>query len=92
MSGYRVEIYEQKACPTGRAERALFDWRLKAANGQVMATSHGQGYTTAHDCYRGLLAVINVLGKAFTLDGVRVLMPDGTARKVNSSVLMNRKR
>ena len=27
----------------------LWDWRRKAANGQVVATSGGQGYTTRHD-------------------------------------------
>ena len=30
-------------------EDGLFDWRLRATNGQIVATSGGQGFTEAND-------------------------------------------
>lgn len=44
-SGLRFEIY--------RDTRRRFRWRLKAANGRVIATS-GEGYAAKADCRNGI--------------------------------------
>lgn len=44
-----VEIY--------RREDELYDWRLVADNGDIIATSGGQGYTERNDCFEGLTRV-----------------------------------
>ena len=42
-----------------RREDGLYDWRLKAANGEIVATSAGQGYTERNDAVEGAARVFN---------------------------------
>jgi uncharacterized protein YegP (UPF0339 family) len=39
----------------------LFDWRLRASNGQIIATSGGQGYTERNDAQEGADRVIEIM-------------------------------
>jgi uncharacterized protein YegP (UPF0339 family) len=50
----KFEIYQDKA--------KEFRWRLKASNGQVMATA-GQGYKAKADCTKGVERLKGDLGK-----------------------------
>jgi len=36
-----------------KREDGLFDWRLISSNGQIVATSGGQGYTERNDAVEG---------------------------------------
>ena len=64
---YKVEIKQRRR----RCYRVEYDWRLKAPNGRIMATSHGQGYTSVRDCVRGLKAVC----KALSATTVHIVYP-----------------
>jgi uncharacterized protein YegP (UPF0339 family) len=50
----KFEIYQDKA--------KEYRWRLKAANGQVLATA-GQGYKAKADCKKGVERLMGDLGK-----------------------------
>ena len=43
--------------PVYKRSDGLWDWRLLADNGQVIATSGGQGYTEKNDAEEGLARV-----------------------------------
>ena len=47
-----VEVYKR--------QDGLWDWRLNAANGQIVATSGGQGYTERNDALAGWLNVYDL--------------------------------
>ena len=49
MGDGRVEIYK-------RAD-GLWDWRLKAGNGEIIASSGGQGYTERNDALEAVYRV-----------------------------------
>lgn len=49
-----LEIYKR--------EDGLFDWRLVAANGEIIATSGGQGYTERNDALEGAVRVAEAFG------------------------------
>jgi uncharacterized protein YegP (UPF0339 family) len=51
-----------------RREDGLYDWRLVADNGQIIATSGGQGYTERNDAVEGAARV----AKAFRETGVEM--------------------
>ena len=50
MRGPRFETYERND--------GLVDWRLKAGNAEVVATSHGQGFRDRSDAERSIRAVV----------------------------------
>lgn len=54
-----LEIYQR--------DDGLFDWRLVAGNGEIIATSGGQGYTERNDAVEGAARV-------FTSDPVITLV------------------
>jgi uncharacterized protein YegP (UPF0339 family) len=53
---YKAEVYER--------EDGLWDWRVKARNGEIIATSGGQGFTDQGDALRSLATVKELIGQA----------------------------
>jgi len=45
----------------------LWDWRLRHENGQIVATSGGQGFTERNDAIEAIIKVVgDVAAEAFT--------------------------
>ncbi len=54
----------------------LYDWRLRATNGQIIATSGGQGYTERNDAQEAVEMVIQTMAELeATLDAAEALAP-----------------
>jgi uncharacterized protein YegP (UPF0339 family) len=53
MKRPKVEVYQR--------EDGLWDWRAIAANGRIVATSGGQGYTSERHTIRGFQAAFAAL-------------------------------
>lgn len=45
-----------------RREDGLFDWRVRAANGEIVATSGGQGFTERNDARAAVERSFPILG------------------------------
>jgi uncharacterized protein YegP (UPF0339 family) len=48
-----AEIYQR--------EDRLWDWRVKSANGEIVATSGGQGFTRKEDAAAGILTACDLM-------------------------------
>ena len=53
MAYYRPDVYLR--------EDNLYEWRLYAPNGQIVATSGGQGYTEKNDAQEAIEKIISII-------------------------------
>ena len=53
-----IEVYERRDAKTD-APLGEYDWRVRATNGNIVATSGGQGYVDRGECERMALAIVS---------------------------------
>ena len=65
-----VEIYKR--------DDGLWDWRMKADNGEIVATSGGQGFTERNDAVESVTLVIAMAADGKLSEDVTFLVENDT--------------
>ena len=59
-----------------RRSDGLWDWRIIAANGEIVATSGGQGFTERNDAAEGMQRVLDAEGAILASGEIDVEPPE----------------